>query len=123
MAARVHRLWLTGPQVGTRDVFLDGLPGDLDHLSYHGRGLCWVALAAPRVNALDRLAGAPWLRQVLCRLPAPLRDVRPPAVACVLGVDVQGAVRHHLRDTVGLYANITSVRDKARHHILSSSAA
>jgi sugar lactone lactonase YvrE len=27
LAARVHRLWLTGPQAGTRDIFLDGLPG------------------------------------------------------------------------------------------------
>jgi hypothetical protein len=82
-----------------------------DNLSYNGRGLFWVALAAPCVEALDRLAGAPWLRQVLFRLPAALTDVRPPAVAWVLGVDVQGAVWHHLRETSGRYAHITSVQE------------
>jgi hypothetical protein len=98
------------------------LPGYPDNLSYNGRVLFWVALAAPRVAALDRLAGYPRLRQVLFRLPAALTDVQPPAVAWVLGVDVRGTVRHHLRDTSGLYANITSVRDKARHNILDSGA-
>lgn len=111
VAARVHRLWLTGPRAGTREIFLDGLPGYPDNLSYNGRGLFWVALAAPRVAALERLAGFPRLRQVLFRLPAALTDVRPQAIAWVLGVDVRGTVRHHLRETAGRYANITSVRE------------
>jgi sugar lactone lactonase YvrE len=111
LAARIHRLWLKGPQAGTRDVFLDGLPGYPDNLSYNGRGLFWVALAAPRVEALDRLAGYPWLRQVLFRLPAALTEVQPPAVSWVIGVDVQGTVRYHLRDTAGRYTNVTSVRE------------
>ena len=111
LAARIHRLWLTGPQAGTRDIFLDGLPGYPDNLSYHGRGLFRVALAAPRVAALERLAGFPRLRQVLFRLPAALTAVPPPAVAWVLGVDVRGTVRHQLRETAGRYANITSVQE------------
>jgi sugar lactone lactonase YvrE len=96
---------------GTREIFLDGLSGSPDNLSYNGRGLFWVALAAPRVAALDRLAGSPWLRPGLFRLPAALTEVRPPAVAWVLGVDIHGAVRHHLRDTSGRYANVTSVQE------------
>jgi hypothetical protein len=111
LAARVHRLWLQGPWAGTRDLFLDGLPGYPDNLSYNGHGLFWVALAAPRVAALDRLAGHPRLRQVLFRLPAGLTNMRPPAGAWVLGVDVHGAVRHHLRETTGRYANATSVQE------------
>jgi sugar lactone lactonase YvrE len=111
LAARVHRLWLTGPRAGTRDLFLDGLPGYPDNLSYNGRGLFWAALAAPRVAALDRLAGSPWLRQVLFRLPAALTEVQPQVVSWVIGVDVHGTVRHHLRDTSGLYPNITSVQE------------
>jgi sugar lactone lactonase YvrE len=111
VAARIHRLWLTGPRAGTHDIFLDGLPGYPDNLSSNGRGLFWVALAAPRIHTLDRLAGSPRLRQVLFRLPAALTEVRPPAVAWVIGMDVRGAVRHHLRDTSGRYANVTSVRE------------
>jgi sugar lactone lactonase YvrE len=110
LAARVHRLWLTGPRAGTHEIFLGRLPGYPDNLLYNGRGLFWVALAAPRIPALDRLAGYPWLRQVVFRLPAVLTDVRPPAVAWVLGVDASGMVRHHLRETSGHYPNITSVQ-------------
>jgi sugar lactone lactonase YvrE len=111
LAARVHRLWLAGPRAGTHEVFLDGLPGSPDNLSYNGRGLFWGALPAPRIHALDRLAGSPWLRPGLFRLPAALTEVQPQAVAWVLGVDVQGTVRHQLRDTSGWYANVTSVAE------------
>jgi sugar lactone lactonase YvrE len=111
VAARITRLWLTGPQAGARDVFFDGLPGYPDNLSHNGQGLFWVALAAPRVDALDRLAGYPWLRTVLFRLPEALTRVTPPPVAWVLGVDAQGRVRHQLREVAGGYRNITSVHE------------
>jgi hypothetical protein len=111
VAARITRLWLTGPQAGARDVFLDGLLGYPDNLSHNGRGLFWVALAAPRVDALDRLAGRPWLRTVLFRLPAALTRVTPPPVAWVLGMDAQGRVRLHLREVAGGYTNVTSVHE------------
>jgi sugar lactone lactonase YvrE len=73
VAARLTRLWLTGPQAGAREIVLDGLPGYPDHRSSNGRGLFWVALAVPRVGALDRLAGRAWLRKVLFRRPPPSR--------------------------------------------------
>jgi sugar lactone lactonase YvrE len=96
---------------GPHEIFLDGLPGYPDNLSYNGSGLFWVALAAPHIRALDRLAGSPRLRQGLFRLPAALTEVQPPAVAWVLGVDTSGTVRHHLRETAGRYANVTSVQE------------
>jgi len=111
VAARIRRLWVSGPQAGTHDIFLDGLPGYPDNLSSNGRGLFWVALPAPRVAALEQLAGRPWLRTVLFRLPTALTRVTPEPVGWVLGVDVHGQVRHHLRETVGGYANITSVQE------------
>jgi hypothetical protein len=111
VAARITLLWLTGPAAGAREIFLDGLPGYPDNLSHNGQGLFWVALAAPRVDILDRLAGRPWLRTVLFQLPAVLTRVTPPPVAWVVGVDAQGQVRHHLRETAGGYANITSVQE------------
>jgi sugar lactone lactonase YvrE len=111
VAAQITRLWLAGLQAGTRDVFLDGLPGYPDNLSHNGQGLFWLALAAPCVDALDRLAGRPWLRTILFRLPEALTRVMPPPVAWVLGVDVQGRVRHHLREVAGGYSHITSVQE------------
>ena len=92
-------------------IFLDGLPGYPDHPSSNGRGFFWVALAAPRVDILDRLAGRPWLRTVLFRLPDAITRVTPTPVAWVLGVDGQGRVRHHRREVAGGYANVTSVQE------------
>lgn len=111
LATRIHRLWLKGPKAGTRDIFVDGLPAYPDNLSYNGRGLFWVALAAPRVEALDQLASYPWLRKVLFRLPDVITDVKPWPVTWVIGVDVEGRVRHHLREVSGGYGNVTSVRE------------
>jgi sugar lactone lactonase YvrE len=111
VAARIHRVWLKGPKAGTHDIFLEGLPGYPDNLSYNGRGLFWVALAAPRVKVLEHLAGYPELRKVLFRLPDAITDVKPQPVSWVIGVDVQGTVQHHLREVSGRYANITSVRE------------
>ncbi len=87
------------------------MPGYPDNLSYNGQGLFWVAPAAPRVDALDRLAGRPWLRTVLFRLPAAFTRVIPPPVAWVLGVDAEAQVRHHLREVAGGYTNIASVQE------------
>jgi hypothetical protein len=100
-----------GAAVGDRRSLPQQAAGYPDNLSYNGRGLLWVVLAAPRLHALDRLAGSPWLRTVIFRLPAALTEVRPLAVAWVVGVDVQGTARHHLREASGRYANITSVRE------------
>jgi sugar lactone lactonase YvrE len=111
VAARIRRLWLSGPQAGTHDIFMDGLPGYPDNLSSNGRGLFWVALPAPRVAALEQLAGRPWLRTVLFRLPNVITSVTPEPVGWVMGVDVHGRVRHHLRETAGGFAHITSVQE------------
>jgi hypothetical protein len=44
VAACITRLWLTGPRAGSRDTFLDGLPGYSDHFPYSGRGLFGLGL-------------------------------------------------------------------------------
>jgi sugar lactone lactonase YvrE len=62
LSSRITRLWLTGPRAGSRDVFIQHLPGIPDNLSYDGAGMFWVALYGERTagdeSRAQPLAGA-----------------------------------------------------------------
>ena len=124
-AYRITRYWLTGPKAGTRDVFIDNLPGLPDNLAFNGSNRFWVALYAPRSALLDGTAGHPWVRTMIVRaltvLPKPVEKR-----GFVLGLDLQGKVIANLQDAgSGNYSPITTAREygdwlylgslKARH--------
>lgn len=44
----VHRYYLKGPKKGTRDIFIDGLPGLPDNINSDGQGGYFFPLIAPR---------------------------------------------------------------------------
>jgi hypothetical protein len=124
IAARILRLWLKGPKAGATEVFISGLPAYPDNLSYNGKGngkgIFWVALPAPRVESLEDIAGRPFLRKILLRLPESLVGVKPATVGWIIGVDADGVIRHNLRDATGAYSNITSVNQFDDHLLLGS---
>jgi sugar lactone lactonase YvrE len=124
IAARVLRLWLKGPKAGATEVFVNGLPAYPDNLSYSargdGKGVFWVAMPAPRVESLEGIAGRPFLRKMLLRLPESLVGVKPETVGWVIGVDADGVIRHNLYDATGAYASITSVNQFDDHLLLGS---
>ncbi len=108
---RIARYWLKGPKAGTHDVFVDGLPGFPDNLSFNGHDRFWVAIYAPRNPQLDALASHPFLRKIVSRLPAWMQP-KPKRVARVLAFDLQGHEIVDLRDaSVTAYAPITSVEE------------
>ena len=108
LTARVTRLWLKGPKTGSRDIFIDGLPGYPDNLSFDGE-LFWIALPSPRQPAIEQLASRPWLRRLLQRLPARFRQIELPPLGWVIAVDPAGRVRESLQDETGRCYSITSV--------------
>ncbi|HEV2665637.1 MAG TPA: SMP-30/gluconolactonase/LRE family protein, partial [Blastocatellia bacterium] len=124
IAARILRLWLKGPKAGATEVFINGLPAYPDNISYNGKGagkgIFWVALPAPRVESLEGIAGRPFLRKMLLRLPESLVGVKPETVGWIIGVDADGVIRHNLRDATGAYDNITSVNQFDDHLLLGS---
>ena len=120
IAARILRHWLKGPKAGATEIFINGLPAYPDNLSYNGKGIFWVALPSPRIESLEGIAGRPFLRKMLLRLPESLVGVKPETVGWVIGVDADGAIRHNLRDATGAYANITSVNQFDDHLLLGS---
>ena len=109
LAARITRYWLRGPKAGQSDIFASALPGYPDNLTYNGRGVFWVALPSPRNSALEALAGWPWLRKVVQRMPAQLREQKLGRMAWVLAFNTEGQVVHNLQDPAGSYGPVTSV--------------
>jgi sugar lactone lactonase YvrE len=111
LAARITRYWLKGPKAGQSDIFASALPGYPDNLTYNGRGVFWVALPSPRNSALEALAGWPWLRKVVQRMPAQLREQKLGRMAWVLGINTHGQVMHNLQDPAGRFGPGTSVTE------------
>ena len=110
LGARITRLWIKGPHAGSSDVFLDGLPGHPDNISFNGKDLFWIAIPMARMPAFERLNDKPLIRAMMMRLPQ-FRSSTIDPVGWVIGVDTQGNVRHNLQVWNGPYSAITSVNE------------
>lgn len=114
-AHRITRYWLKGARAGTKDIFIDNLPGYPDNLSFNGRDLFWVALAGPRIKAIEDQAGSPFMRRVNYRLQSIglLPPPTPELYGCVVAINLQGQVVASLQDPGGRTIHtITSVNEK-----------
>jgi sugar lactone lactonase YvrE len=107
---RVRRVWIDGSN--RDDVLVDGLPGFPDGISTGERGVFWIAIASPRNPIVDGLAGWPFVRKAIVRLPdavqpAPERSVR------LIGIDADGRIVHDLADPAGAeFSTVTSVQER-----------
>ena len=105
---RVTRYWLKGPRAGESDVFFGPLPGFPDNIDRGPDGRFWVALVSPRNKLLDDLAGSPFLRKLILRLPKFLQpNIEPYLHIVVLNAD--GSVHESLQDPDAVLDANTSV--------------
>ncbi|MFF9038587.1 SMP-30/gluconolactonase/LRE family protein [Streptomyces sp. NPDC014892] len=106
---RLTRVHLTGARAGTSEPFVGDLPGTPDNMWRDpDSGLMWVALAGPRIGALDRLHRAgPAVRSAASRV-AVRAPFRPLGFAGVVAVDDQGNVVHTLLDRNSRFRMVTS---------------
>jgi sugar lactone lactonase YvrE len=116
---RILRIWLSGPLIGTVEPFIEALPGFPDNITRGLDGRYWVALVSPRNELIDRLAGKPFLRKLVQRLPT---FVRPAAThyGHVIAVDGDGRVVADLQDPDGAYPTITEARETEEYLWLGS---
>jgi sugar lactone lactonase YvrE len=107
---RVIRFWIAGPKKGKSESLIEALPSFPDNISTGLNGRYWVALVSPRNPLVDKLAGKPFLRKVIQRMPAFLR---PQAVAYghIIAIDGNGKVLVNLQDPSGKYPINTSVTE------------
>lgn len=116
---RVLAVHVAGPRAGETEVLLDNLPGFPDNVERGPRGWFWVGLVSARSKPLDALAGHPFLKRVVMRLPD---AARPDAVPYghVFAVDLQGKVQVDLQDPTGAYATTTGALLSGRHLFVTS---
>nr|WP_307037630.1 SMP-30/gluconolactonase/LRE family protein [Streptomyces canus] len=120
-AYRLTRHWLTGPDAGRSEPFVEHLPGMPDNIWRAGPdGPIWVSLAGPRVPPLDLLHRAgPAARRTAARL-AVHAPFRPTGTIGVLAVDDHGEIVHHLTRRHSGFRMVTSVCEAAGHLVLGS---
>jgi sugar lactone lactonase YvrE len=97
---RVMKHWIAGEKSGRSEVLIGNLPGFPDNVSTGTGGVFWIAIGSPRNAILDGLAGAPFLRKVIMRLPEVLQP-QPEKTARTIGVDETGRVVADLFDPDG----------------------
>lgn len=93
-------------------ILLSNLPGYPDNLTRGRDGRIWLGLAKPRGAAVDKLAGQPFLRKVVMRLPKSLWPI-PPAYGHVLAFNEAGTIIADLQDPSGRYPETTGVIETA----------
>jgi sugar lactone lactonase YvrE len=106
-AYRVTRLWLTGPKAGTRETYVEGLPGFCDNIDLDEDGTLWVALPSRRSKLLDATMSWPRLRRALSNIPLALQPI-PPPYGFVAGIAPDGTPRFSLQDPSGGVHEVTS---------------
>jgi hypothetical protein len=116
---RVIRYWLAGPKAGRAEPLIEGLPSFPDNVSTGLDGRYWVALVSPRNALIDRLAGNPFIRKAIQRMPAALRPQAVP-YGHIIAIDGNGKVLADLQDPSGGYPANTSVTETKDHLYIGS---
>ena len=117
---RIIRYWLKGPQAGTKEVFLDNLPGFPDNITSNRRGTFWLALFTVRNDTVDLLHPYPFLKSLLSRLPKALWP-KPKPYGLVLALDESGRIVQSLQEPTGKHLwEITSAREYGGYLYLGS---
>lgn len=66
---RISRYWLKGNKKGTREVFIDNLPGFPDNITTNTKGEFYVALFTVRNDRMDKMHPSPFLKSMTSKLP------------------------------------------------------
>jgi sugar lactone lactonase YvrE len=114
MGRRLSKYWLTGPQTGSVTPLAVNLPGMPDNISTGSDGRIWTAMvtaANPKAEGL--MPRAPWIRQLIWRLPGRLQPKVEPEI-WVVGFDADsGDAVGGIRTTRPDFGGVTGVVESA----------
>ena len=99
-----------GQDTQQASVLLDNLPGFPDNLMRGLDGKIWVGIPGPRIAALDKFAGAPFIRKLFMRLPRFLGP-SPVHYGHAIAFTEDGEVVADFQDPVGAFPTITGVTE------------
>ena len=98
---RIWKLWINGAKSLQSEVILDNIPGFPDNIHLGKDGRYWIGLTAPRSEILDDLAGEPFWRKVIQRLPEKMRPKIEP-YGMVIAINEDGDVLENLQAPAGV---------------------
>ncbi len=116
---RVLRYWIEGPRQGKWEPLIESLPSFPDNISAGYDGRFWVALVSPRNPLLDSLAGKPFIRKMIHRLP---EAIKPKAVhyGHIIAVNEKGELVADLQDPNAACPVNTSVTETSQYLYIGS---
>jgi sugar lactone lactonase YvrE len=107
---RVWKMPLNGPKAYQSEVIIDNLPGFVDNVHTGLNGRIWLGLTTPRVQIVDDLAGEPFWRKVIQRLPPALKPQIAP-YGVVIAINENGQVLQNLQSPTGAVYATTGVAE------------
>ncbi|MDT5397329.1 MAG: hypothetical protein QOK33_560 [Mycobacterium sp.] len=114
MGRRLSKYWLTGPQAGTVTPLAVNLPGMPDNISTGSDGRIWAAMVtAANPQAEGLMSKAPWIRQLIWRLPARLQPKIEPEIWVVSFDADTGAAVGGIRSKRPDFGAVTGVVESA----------
>jgi sugar lactone lactonase YvrE len=116
---RVWKYWISGVDMGKSEVIIDNLPGFPDNVHVGNNGRYWIGITAPRSDILDDLAGEPFWRKVIQRLPQALGPQVLP-YGMVVAIDENGNVMENLQAPNGAAYATTGVTESRQYIYVTS---
>ena len=119
----IDRIYIAGPKQGEIERIAENLPGFPDNINpglpVDGTPTYWVGFAGPRSPELDDLAGRPFMRKLMFRLPEAWRPA-PERYGHVFQIDENGRILQSLQDPSGAYPTTTGAVESADWLYISS---
>jgi len=116
---RIWKHWISGSDAGKSEVIIENLPGFPDNIHVGQNGRYWIGLTAPRSDVLDDLAGEPFWRSVIQRLPEAMRPQVLP-YGMVIAIDENGQMLENLQAPNGAAYATTGVAESNKHIFVTS---
>ena len=108
---RIIRYWLKGNKKGTKDVFLDNLPGFPNGISRRLDGSFWLGFSTKRDKSLDEIHPKPIVKKIVYGLPSFLQPEGVP-YGMLMHLSSNGEILKTYYDTTGEFvAEATSVEE------------
>lgn len=109
----LRRVWVTGENARSSDVFVADLPGHPDNIALGSDGLIWVTYASPTDPALTFLQtkAKPWMKAALLRAPEPMKP-KPKRTVRIAAYDAAGALVHDVTCDASDWHMATGVREQ-----------
>lgn len=108
---RIIRYWLKGNKKGTKDVFIDNLPGFPNGISRRSDGSFWLGFSTKRDKSLDEIHPKPMAKKLVYGLPSILQPEAVP-YGMIMHLSKNGEILKAYHDTTGeVVAEATSVEE------------